>query len=104
MVTSTLTLTAGTYYVGISLSADAPDNSVNSLLFAGYPNGDTTAIRGPAFGLNPAKLSTFDDNPYTPATGSYEIDFVPEPSTWAVLVLGGFTAGAVYLRRKASAI
>ena len=47
------TLAAGQYILGISQSGNEPINSASQLLFNGYPNGDTTAVRGPASGLNP---------------------------------------------------
>ena len=74
-VTSSLTanLMAGTYYFGISLSGNEPVNSANQLLFAGYPNGDTTATRGTASGLNPRTEATFDSNSYTSDIGTYNV-------------------------------
>lgn len=101
-------LAAGTYYLGISGSGNEAVNAVNQLLFAGYPGGDTTAVRGTASGLNPATLSTFNGNVTFSQTGSYEIDLtsvataaaVPEPSTWAALALGSIAAGATILRRR----
>ena len=52
-------LAAGTYYLGISESGNEPVNTANQLLFAGYPGGDTTAVRGAASGLNPTTESGF---------------------------------------------
>ncbi len=104
-------LTAGTYYIGISESGNEAVNSANQLLFAGYPGGDTTAVRGTATGLNPTTEATFNGNTFGGAAGGYEIDLtsaatatnpnaVPEPSAWTALALGGLAAGAVILRPR----
>ena len=104
-------LAAGTYYLGISESGNEPINTASQLLFAGYPGGDTTAVRGPASGLNPTTESTFNSNSYGGGSGAYEIDLagaagainpnaVPEPSTWAALALGSLAAGFTFLRRR----
>ena len=70
------TLTPGTYFIGISSSGNEAVNTASQLLFAGYPGGDTTAVRGTATGLNPATESTFNGNESDPTTfGGYEIDF-----------------------------
>ncbi len=109
-------LTSGTYFLGISSSGNEPINSASQLLFNGYPGGDTTAVRGPASGVNPTTLSTFNSNEYdTTTSGPYEIDLtsaataanpltVPEPSSWAAVALGGVTAGFAFLRRRRSVI
>ena len=97
----TETLAAGTYYFGISLSGNEPVNSNNQLLFAGYPNGDTTAVRGPASGLNPTTEANFNGGSYSSDIGVYSVTItsaVPEPSTWAVV---GASAGALaFVRRR----
>jgi hypothetical protein len=101
-------LSAGTYLLGISESGNEPVNSANQLLFAGYPGGDTTAVRGAASGLNPTQESNFNSNPFPGGgSGAYEIDLtgsatsaVPEPSTWAAVVLGGVAAAFAFLRRR----
>ncbi len=104
-------LMSGVYYLGIGSSGNEAINSASQLLFAGYPGGDTTAVRGTASGLNPTTLSTFNSNEFdTTTSGAYEIDLtstataanpaVPEPSTWAAFVLGGIAAGFAILRRR----
>ena len=101
-------LAAGTYYLGISESGNEPINSASQLLFAGYPGGDTTAVRGAASGLNPTTESSFNGNAYGGSAGAYQINLtgasaalpVPEPSTWATLVLGTMTAAFTFLRKR----
>ncbi len=104
-------LAAGTYYLGISESGNEAINQNSKLLFAGYPGGDTTAIRGAANGVNPATEATFNGNSFGGGAGSYEIDLtsaataanpnaVPEPSTWTAFALGSIAAGATMLRRR----
>lgn len=108
-------LAAGYYYLGISESGNEPVNSANQLLFAGYPGGDTTAVRGAASGLNPTTLADFNSNSYASDIGSYRIALtgvtsgpavtaaVPEPASWALMVGGfGLAGGAMRRRRKAS--
>ena len=96
----TETLAAGTYYFGISLSGNEPVNSNNQLLFAGYPNGDTTAVRGPASGLNPTTEANFNGQSYSSDIGVYSVTIsaVPEPSTWAVV--GASTVALAFVRRR----
>ena len=104
----TVTLAAGTYYFGISLSGNEPVNSSGQLLFAGYPAGDTTATRGPTSGLNPTTESTFNGQSYSSDVGTYSVSItnaVPEPSTYALLALGGAAValGSRRLRRQRTA-
>ena len=104
-------LAVGTYYLGISESGNEPTNSASQLLFAGYPGGDTTAVRGAATGLNPTTLSTFNSNEFdTTTSGAYQVDLtgsatsaVPEPSTWATVALGSVAAAAAAFRRRSVA-
>jgi hypothetical protein len=108
-------LAAGTYYLGISESGNEPVNTANQLLFKPYPGGDTTAIRGPASGVNPTTEANFNGNSFAGGgSGNYEIDLtstttalipgaVPEPGTWTVVVLGSIAAGFTFLRRHRSA-
>ena len=44
----TMSLSPGIYFLGISLSGNEPINLNSQLLFAGFPGGDPTAVRGPA--------------------------------------------------------
>ena len=100
----TTTLAAGTYYFGITNSGNEAINSNSQLLFNMYPGGDTTATRGAASGVNPTTLSTFNANSYTTDQGTYNVTItsaVPEPSTWAALVLSGVTLGVCLRRRQA---
>jgi hypothetical protein len=107
----TANLSAGIYYLGISASGDEAENLYSQLLFASNA-GDTTALVGPASGLNPTTLNGFDHQEYSGAAGTlgaYEIDLtgalsvgpaaVPEPSTGALLALG---LGGVWLLRRRS--
>ena len=103
----TATLSPGTYYIGVSSSGNEPINSNSQLLFVGLSqSGDTTAMRGPASGINPTTLNGFNSNNYdTTSTGQYQIGItsaVPEPSTWAALGLGSIAAGFTILRRRSS--
>jgi hypothetical protein len=108
------TLAAGTYYLGISHSENEPINASGQLLFAGYPGGDTTAVRGGATGLNPVTLANFDSNAYDNIGGAYRIDLtgvvtagavapVPEPASWGLLILGMAAIGGA-LRRRTGAL
>ena len=105
-------LAAGYYYLGISISGNEPVNSVNQLLFA---TGSYTATRGPASGLNPTTLADFDGNTYDGTPGVYQIDLtgvtfgpaavagVPEPATWAMMLMGFGAIGAGLRGRKTRA-
>ena len=108
----TTTLAVGTYYIGVASSGNEPINSASQVLFVGLgQSGDTTAVRGPATGVNPATLSTFNSNESDTTTfGNYEIGITapagaaaPEPSTWATLALGGIASAATFLRRRRAA-
>ena len=94
----TTTLTAGTYYLGISLSGNEPVNSASQQLFTS--DQPTTNVRGPASGLNPTTESTFNGQTFVAETGTYAINItaVPEPSAVAALGLGGI-ASLVFFRR-----
>lgn len=105
-------LVAGFYYVGISIPGTEPVNNANQLLFQGYPDGDTTAVRGPAGGVVPTTLATFDGSAYDDTPGAYQITFagvtfgpaatggVPEPATWAMMLMGFGAIGAGLRRRR----
>ena len=99
----TATLSAGTYYFGITNSGNEAINLNSQLLFNMPPGGDTTATRGAASGVNPTTLSNFNTQSYTTDRGTYNVTIsaVPEPSTWATLVLGTLTAAFTFLRRRA---
>jgi hypothetical protein len=99
-----LNLTAGIYYLGISITGNEPVNSANQLLFA--TNDDATAVRGPETfnNLNPTTLSTFNSNNYDDENGNYQIDLTgvdaaPEPSSWAAAALGASLVAYLSLRR-----
>ena len=109
-------LSPGIYFLGISLSGDEAINSAGQRLFAAYPNGDTTATRGAASGLNPTTLDNYDG--FSQDTGetttAYSIALtgaataanpfaVPEPSTWTALALGTAATGLILRRRRSQA-
>jgi hypothetical protein len=110
ILTSTLpaaqfTLSAGIYYLGISITGNEPVNSANQLLFA--TNDDATAVRGPEAlnNLNPTTLSTFNFDNYDDENGSYEIDLIgvneaPEPSSGVLAALGGGAVVYLCMRRS----
>ncbi|HEY1768704.1 MAG TPA: DVUA0089 family protein [Chthoniobacterales bacterium] len=96
-----MTLTAGTYYIGISLSGNEPINLNSQLLFT--LDQPTTKVRGMAANLNPQTESNFDGATYYPETGDYTItlsatqgainpNLIPEPSSFVMLVLGAGVA------------
>ncbi len=101
-------LSAGTYYLGISLSGNEAVNLNNQQLFT--VDQPTTNVRGIASGLNPTTLATFNGATYFAETGDYTVTLtgaataVPEPSTWAALALGSIAAGFTFLRRRSSRV
>ena len=99
----TISLAAGTYYLGISLSGNEAVNSANQYLFA--QNGASTDVRQPVAGVNPATLNGFDGGTTFPEAGTYAVNFasVPEPSTYATLALGAVASLAFIRRRRQAA-
>lgn len=102
-------LPAGIYYLGISISGNEPVNANNQLIFTGYPGGDTTAVRGPASGLNPTTLAAFNAFNSDTTIGAYQIDFAgvsaapaaaPEPSQYAAFAVGLLGLGALAVKAK----
>lgn len=103
-------LAAGYYYLGISISGNEPVNAVNNLLFQ---TGDYTDVRGPATNITPTTLADFDAFSYDDTPGAYQINLtgvtfgpaavagVPEPATWAMMVMGFGAIGAGLRRRQA---
>lgn len=100
----TMSLSPGTYYLGISLSGNEPINLSSQLLFAPYPGGDSTAVRGAAMGLNPNTLSNFNNGGSFAQSGAYQISLtssataaVPEPSP--IMLTAVAVAGLLFIRR-----
>jgi hypothetical protein len=97
-------LTAGIYYLAISLSDNEPVNFANQLLFA--PGSLSTDLRGP----NPiatGPLFNWDSSAVAANSpfGVYQINLtgamtVPEPSTIALCALGTFGILRIARRRK----
>jgi hypothetical protein len=92
----TMTLSPGVYFLGISLSGNESVNLSNQLLFAGFPGGDSTAVRGPAAGINPSNHANFNGLAPAGPGGAYQIfltssataNAVPEPSIAALAAAG----------------
>lgn len=98
---SLASITAGLYYIGISLSGVDPVTSSNQFLFA---DGLSTAQRGP----NPFLVGAFGgflDAGFANSPGSYIVTLtgaqtgIPEPSTYA-LASAGIAAAALLRRRR----
>lgn len=95
-------ITAGLYYIGVSLSGVDPVTGSNQLLFA---DGLSTAQRGP----NPFLIGAFGgflDAGFANSPGSYIVSLtgaqtgqIPEPSTYA-LASAGIAAAALLRRRR----
>lgn len=106
-------LAAGYYYLGISSSGNEPVNATNNLLFQ---SGNFTDVRGPATNITPTTLADFDAFAYDDTPGAYQITLtgvtfgpaavagVPEPATWAMMLMGFGAIGAGLRRRKGRAI
>ena len=104
----TMSLAAGTYYLGISLSGNEPINLNSQLLFSPYIAGDSTSVRGAAGGINPTTLANFNGLTSFAETGSYRIDLtsaatVPEPSTVALGLVGAAALGA-FIRKRGKSV
>ena len=91
-------LTPGLYYLAISLSGNDPVNLSNQLVF--QMAAASTDVRGPAGPLNPASFSDFNNGNSFAQTGAYQITIVPEPSTYALIVLAAFAAGFITFQRR----
>lgn len=96
-------LPAGVYYLGISLSGYNPTNTNAQLLFA---DGLSTDVRGPAAGLQPARLGGWADGAFA-ASGGYDIKLtgavaaaVPEISTSMMFLAAGALAAVGAARRR----
>lgn len=104
--------TAGTYLLGISISGYDPANSNNQTLFAPVDeNNASTDVRGPAAGLQPARLADFLGSGLAGvAAGQYDIQLtgavtaVPEPSTWVLGVIGAAGLALVSSRRRRATV
>ncbi|MEH2515780.1 choice-of-anchor C domain-containing protein [Bradyrhizobium sp. AZCC 1610] len=68
--------------------------ALESYIFT-WAGGDAT--------LNFASLNTPSNNPYGPVIGDVSITAIPEPSTWAMMILGFLGVGFVAYRRKSEA-
>lgn len=95
-------LSPGLYYIAVSLSGNNPVNSASHLVF---DTGTTSKdVRGPAGPVDPGSWSDFDNGNTFPQSGAYQIDIIPEPSTWALASVGaGALSFAATRRRRAAA-
>jgi hypothetical protein len=104
------------------LLATGSDNNNDNLLFPGTPGITTTVIdiKGIAFETAKFDLFSFDSagtsfNPMTTNAygelaskdgfgvfGTFNVAAVPEPSTWAMMILGFAGIGAITYRRRKS--
>ncbi len=95
-------LTAGTYYIGISLSGNDPVNTANQLVFT---TGLSTALRGRALGINPMSFSDFNSFTAFNESGAYRIDIasvaVPDSGSTLFLMLAAL-AGLFYAARASA--
>ena len=95
-------LTAGTYYIGISLSGNDPVNTANQLVFT---TGLSTALRGRALGINPMSFSDFNSFTAFAESGAYRIDIasvaVPDSGSTLFLMLAAL-AGLFYAARASA--
>lgn len=105
-VGSVASLAAGVYYLGISLSGYDPTNINAQALFA---SGLSTDVRGPAAGLQPARLGAWSDGAFA-ASGSYDIKLtgavaaaVPELSTSMMFLAAGALGAVGAARRRRAA-
>ena len=104
-----MTLNPGIYILGISVTGNEPINLSGQLLFAGFPGGNSTAVRGPAGGINPNSLSNFNNQGSFAQSGAYNITLtasqtasaIPEPSVTALLVVAAAGLVVVAQRRVA---
>jgi hypothetical protein len=96
------TMPAGDYIIGVGESGYNPANLNSQLLFT---QGVSTSIQTAASGLQPAVLGGYADETYESESGAYDLKLtgaavaaaVPEPSTWALMLLAvgalGFAGG-----------
>ena len=80
----------------VVLGSGSVNYSIESYIFT-WGGGDAT--------LKFASLTGPQDNPYYgPVIGDVSISAVPEPSTWAMMILGFLAVGFVAYRRKSGAV
>ena len=118
-------LAAGTYKVSFALSGN-PDGAPPSKALAVSVTGSTTQnydypVVGDKVNMNYsdesyiftwgggnatltfASLNTPSENPYGPVIGDVSISAIPEPATWAMMILGFLGVGFVAYRRRSGA-
>nr|WP_271604928.1 PEPxxWA-CTERM sorting domain-containing protein [Bradyrhizobium sp. CCBAU 11434] len=93
--------TGHTYYSDIKMNSDGV-NHVYSTAF----NGDGTIPAGTYVGFEDLSLhqTCWTDNNYTDEQFVFTVASVPEPSTWAMMILGFACVGFLTYRRRNSAM
>ena len=123
-ISQTISLAAGSYLLSFFLSGNPDGGDPLKVVLAGIPGAEQTfsfttgtnshgtmnyvletlgfTVAAPT--VTVLSFSSLDTNsPYGPVIGGIQISAVPEPSTWAMMILGFAAVGfAAFRRRKAA--